>query len=130
MEVVNRIEIALEVGPIDGPTVQRLKDAGFTVYKGNRSWRVIAEADPNERSPVIAQATSVATDILIDFRLDPLHFPPTITLRYPDAELERAVGQLVLEDARRASDPDPLPRLKRKWWQKQMELGLGERKGD
>ncbi|MGC4174722.1 hypothetical protein [Demequina sp.] len=127
---MTRLEIALEVAPIDAPTVQRLKDAGLEVYKGNRTWRVVAYAEPNESTPVRQQAINLANDILIDFRLDPLHRPPTVTLRYPDGETEQAVGDLLLEDARRASDPDPLPRPKRKWWQKQMELGLGERKGD
>ena len=130
MEQMSHIEIALEVAPIDAPTVQRLKDAGFAVYKGNRSWRVVAEADPKEDVSIVQQATSLANDILIDFRLNPLHHPPSVTLRYPDGELEQAIGDLLLEDARRANDPDPLPRPKRKWWQKQMELGLGERKGD
>lgn len=127
---VHRIEIALEVGPIDAPTIARLKDAGFEVYKGNRTWRVVASTNPSDKEPVLDQAISLASDILIDFRLDPLHAPPTVSLRYPDDALETAMGDLVLEDARRASDPDPLPRPKRKWWQKQMELGLGERKGD
>ena len=27
---------------------------------------------------------NLANDILIDFRLDPLHAPPTVTLRYLD----------------------------------------------
>jgi hypothetical protein len=127
---VKRIEIALEVGPIDPETVERLKSAGFTVFKGNRSWRVVAETAPKDGQPVLTQAVTFANDILIDFRLDPLHTPPSVTLRYPDGVLDRAIGELVLEDARRASDPDPIPRPKRKWWQKQMELGLGERKGD
>jgi hypothetical protein len=130
MDHVSHIEIALEVAPIDPPTVQRLKDAGFAVYKGNRSWRVVAESDAEASRPVIQQATSLANDILIDFHLNPMHSPPSVTLRYPDGELEQAIGDLLLEDARRASDPDPLPRPKRRWWQKQMELGLGERKGD
>jgi len=127
---MSRIEIALEVGPIDGPTVTRLKDAGFEVFKGNRTWRVVASADPSDKEPVLAQAVTIANDILIDFRLNPLHSPPAVTLRYPESIIETAIGDLVLEDARRASDPDPIPRPPRRWWQKQMELGLGERKGD
>jgi hypothetical protein len=127
---VQRIQLALEVGPIDGPTVQRLKDAGFEVYKGNRTWRVIAETAPADGQSVLTQATNFANDILIDFRLTPLQRPPAVTLRYSDGEIDRALGELVLEDARRASDPDPLQRAPRKWWKKQMELGLGERKGD
>lgn len=130
MEVMTHIEIALEVAPIDATTVQRLKDAGYAVYKGNRSWRVVAQAEPSESVPVLQQATTLANDILIDFALAPLHRPPSVTLRYPDGEVDQAIGDLLLEDARRANDPDPLPRPKRRWWQKQMELGLGERKGD
>ena len=114
---VHRLEIALEVGPIDGPTVVRLKDAGFVVYEGERTWRVVALADSDDEMPVFAQAMSLANDILIDFRLDPLRSPPTVSLRYPDEQVERAMGDLVLDDARRASDPDPLQRPERRWWQ-------------
>jgi hypothetical protein len=115
---MTRIEIAVEVGAIDAPTVQRLKDAGFDVYQGGDSWRVIAHEDTDPSIPVNDQAMNLASDILIDFRLDPLHSPPTVTLRYEDGAMEKALGDLVLEDARRASDPDPLVVMERRWWRK------------
>lgn|GEM_PF-2022425 len=127
---VNVIEIAVEVAPIGAPVIERLKQAGYSVYQGKDTWRVMAEFQPKGAEPVTTQAINLANDILLDFRLDPLHSPPTVVLRSPDALMEAAVGELVLEDARRANDPDPLQRAKRKWWQRQMELGLGERKGD
>ena len=127
---MERIEVALEVGPIEPTTVERLKAAGFAVYKAATTWRVVAEVHPDPRRPLTEQARERVTDIIIDFRLDPLHTPPSFALRDPDAAVERAAGELVLEDARRSSDPDPLPVQRRRWWQKQMELGLGERKGD
>lgn len=130
MERVTRIELAVEVAPIDASTVQRLKAAGFDVYQGKQSWRVVARTDPSDKEPLFTQAINLVNDILIDFRLDPLHHPPAVTLRYEGGEVERAMGELILEDARRANDPDPLQIMRRKWWQKQMELGLGERKGD
>ena len=127
---VERFEFALEVGPIEPEVVARLNEAGFSVYKGNRSWRVIAQGHPDGRQTIFDQAMAMASDILLDFRLKPLHAPPTVALRDPDAMVDTAMAELVLEDARRSYDPDPLPRQRRRWWEKQMELGLGERKGD
>ncbi len=115
---MTRIEIAVEVGTIDTPTAQRLKDAGFNVYQAGDSWRVIAHEDTDPGIPVKDQAMNLATDIIIDFRLDPLHSPPTVTLRYEDGGIEKALGDLVLEDARRANDPDPLEVMERRWWRK------------
>jgi len=127
---MTRIEIALEVGAISAPTVQRLKDAGFSVYQGKRSWRVVARDDADPSLSINDQAMSLANDILIDFRLEPLHAPPTITLRYLDLGVETGLGELILEDARRASDPDPLTVMKNSRWRKQRDLGLGEHAGD
>jgi hypothetical protein len=127
---VERYEIAIEVGPISPDTVARLKEAGHAVYRGNRTWRVVATERVLGRDSVRAQAHVLAAGILNEFELDPLHEPPTVVLRDPDASLDAATSELLLEDARRSYDPDPLTRPRRKWWQRQMELGLGERKGD
>ena len=127
---MTRIEIALEVGAIDAPTVERLKTAGFTVYQGEQSWRVVAQEDADPKISINDQAMDLANDILIDFRLDPLHAPPTITLRYLDLGLETGLGELILEDARRANDPDPLTVMKRSRGHRQRGLGLGEHAGD
>ena len=127
---MKRIEIAVEVAPIGASVVERLKAGGYTVYQGKDTWRVVAQFEPQGAEPIATQALDLAHDILLDYRLNPLHSPPTVVLRDADALMEAAMGELVLEDARRANDPDPLQRVKRKWWQRQMELGLGERKGD
>lgn len=115
---MTRIEIALEVDAVDAAVVQRLKDAGLEVYQGERSWRVIAHEDADPAIPIKDQAMNLANDILIDFRLKPLHVPPIVTLRYEDGAMETALGDLVLEDARRSNDPDPLQRVDRHWWHK------------
>ncbi len=127
---MERIEVALEVGPVEPATVERLKADGYAVYKFATSWRVVGEFRPDSGQPVMEQARIRVHDILIDYRLKPLHTPPQFAIRDPDADLDRAAGELILEDARRADDPDPIPVRRRRWWQKQMELGLGERKGD
>ena len=119
MVTMERIELALEVGPIPAATDARLNDAGYEVYQGRQTWRVIAETEADGgREQLLDRAMMLANDILIDFRLDPLHRPPTVTLRYPNAAIDLAVGSLVLEDARRASDPDPLAVHDRSWWHK------------
>ena len=46
---MTRIEIALEVGAINAPPSQRLKDAGFDVYQGEQSWRVVAQDEADRR---------------------------------------------------------------------------------
>lgn len=127
---MERFDVAVEVGPIAPTTVQRLKDAGHTVYQGSRTWRVITTVSVDPARSIREHAADIANNILIDYRLDPLHSPPTVVVRDPDALYDLAAAELILEDARRASDPDPLQRHPRKWWKKQMELGLGERKGD
>lgn len=127
---MERFDVAVEVGPIAPPVVERLKDDGHTVYQGKRTWRVITTVPVDPARSVREHASDVAANLIIDYRLDPLHTPPTVVVRDPDAIYDVAAAELILEDARRASDPDPLTRHKRRWWQKQMELGLGERKGD
>lgn len=127
---MQRFEVAIEVGPIDAPTIDRLKDAGHVVYRGNRSWRVVATAPVTGRDSVRAQAHVLAAHIIESFGLDSLTDPPSLALRDPDALIDEATTELLLDDIRKAYDPDPLPRPRRKWWQRQMELGLGERKGD
>lgn len=127
---MDRFEIALEVAPIEPDVVEALKGAGHTVYRGSASWRVVAIGPAVPWKPVRDQANAFAHDLVLDFGLVPLNLPPVVALRDPDATLDTIAAELVLEDARRAYDPDPLTRAPRRWWQKQMELGLGERKGD
>jgi hypothetical protein len=126
---MERVDISVEVGPIDPTTVQQLKDAGFAVYRGSRSWRVVRTEKVVGRDSVRSQAHALARSLVRDYALTMLTDPPSIALRDPDSELDTVAARLLLEDARRASDPDPLPRPPRKWYQRAMELGLGERKG-
>lgn len=127
---VNLFEVAVEVGPIDPDTLARLKDAGHAVYKGPKAWYVVAQHESAGESSKRAQAHVFVRDLIADYGLEQLSEPPVYSLRDPEAAIDAGVANLILEDARRAYDPDPLPRPKRKWWQRQMELGLGERKGD
>lgn len=117
---VKRFELALDVGPIDPDTVTRLKDAGFEVYRGAKSWRVTAVADAIGDHSIRAQAHVMVRDIIADFGLEQLSEPPLYSVRDPEAEIDAGVASLIIEDARRAYDPDPLQRVKRKWWQKQL----------
>ena len=61
MVTMERIELALEVGPIPPPTIVRLKEAGFSVYQGPHSWRVIAEtAADGSREQLLDRAMTLA----------------------------------------------------------------------
>lgn len=125
---MERVEIWVEVAPIPDDALERLKRAGYAVYRKGESWRVVANERVAGEDSVRSQAHAIARSIVRDFGLQTLTDPPSVTLRDPDSELDTVAARLILEDARRASDPDPLPRPKRKWYQRAMELGLGERK--
>ena len=126
---MKRFELAVEVDAIDAETIERLKADGYSVFRGKRSWRVQVIRDVLSQDAVAAQAHAAAIEIVRDYGLSATSDPPTHFLRDPDGPMDER-PDLVLADARRAEDPDPLPRPKRKWYQKAMELGLGERKGD
>lgn len=124
-----RIEVSIEVGPIDLPTIDALKAAGHAVFRGSQSWRVDVIEPVIAPNAIRAQAHVLVRRIIEDFHLTPLSDPPKFGLRDPD-DLDLPGAQLMLEGVRRAYEPDPLPRPKRRWYQRAMELGLGERKGD
>lgn len=124
-----KFEMSIEVGPIPPEVVERLKSAGHSVYRGNPSWRVEAAAPVLGKRSVRAQAQALATKIVKDFGLEVITNPPVISLRDPDV-VHKMRSDFILDRERRAYDPLPLSRPKRKWWQRAMELGLGERKGD
>lgn len=125
---MKRIELSIEVGPIDLDTIARLNDAGHQVYQGTVSWRVTAQAQVVGNDSVRAQAHVVARQLVRDFALTTVTDPPALSLRDPDTVIDALGTGLLLDEIRRSYDPDPLPRPKRKWYQKAMELGLGERK--
>lgn len=127
--MTQRIEVSIEVGPIEPDTVEALKAAGFAVYRGPRSWRVDAIEPVIAPTAIRAQAHVLMRRIVDDFGLETLTEPPAFALRDPD-DLDAPGTELMLDDIRRAYQPDPLPRQRRRWYQRMMELGLGERKGD
>lgn len=124
-----RIKVSIEVGPIDQPTIDALKAAGHVVYRDKQSWRVDVIEDVISPTAIRAQAHVLVRRVIEDFGLQPLSDPPRFGLRDPD-DLDLPGAQLMLEGVRRSYDADPLERPKRRWYQRAMELGLGERKGD
>lgn len=127
--MISRFEVSIEVAPIDPDKVESLKAAGHSVYRGPTSWRVDAIAPVVAQGSVRAQAHVLMRSIVEQFELETLTDPPSFALRDPD-DYDTPAAQLMLEDVRRAYDPDPLTRARRRWYQRWMELGLGERKGD
>lgn len=121
--------MAVEVGPIVPETVERLKADGFAVFRGQESWRVQRMFPVLSDGTVRAQAHAYALKVIDTYGLTALSDPPALSLRSPDVGLDER-PDLVLSDNLRSYDPDPRPRPKRKWYQRAMELGLGERKGD
>lgn len=126
---MERFEVTIEVGPIAMDTVERLKAAGYAVFRGRDSWRVEATARVLGQDSVRAQAHVLVRAVLADYSLTPMSEPPAYSLRDPD-DAGSAGAYVMLHDLNRAYDPPPLARAPRKWWQRAMELGLGERKGD
>ena len=122
------MQIAIEVGPIAAATQLRLEAAGHRVVHVHGRWRVIVSAPVVGSSSVRAQAHVIAHDVIHDFSLEALSSPPAVAVRDPDTLLDLAGTALMLDGVRRSYDPDPLDRGEPHWWQKQMELGLGERK--
>lgn len=125
---MERIQLSVEVAAIADDVVAELKAAGHEVFQGRSSWRVVTTVPTAGEGSVRAQAHDAARRIIREFGLQTLTDPPALSLRDPDTLIDTQGTNLVLDEVRRAYDPDPTPRPKRKWYQKQMELGLGERK--
>lgn len=123
-------ELSLEVAPLQPDVVAQLKAAGHGVLAGADSWRVITTFDVAGSGSVRAQAHAVSRGLIKEFQLELISDPPALSLRDPEAVLDERGTALMLAELRKAYDPDPLPRPKRKYYQRAMELGLGERKGD
>ena len=121
--------MSIEVEPLGPDTVAALKAAGHRVFRSDDEWRVQVSAPAYGSNSLRAQAHVLVADTLADFSLAPTTQPPTYSLRDPEGDPD-ARPDLLLRENERAYDPDPLARPRRKWWQRAMELGLGERKGD
>lgn len=126
---MKRYEVSVDVEPIDMGVVADLKAAGHRVYRGPTHWRVVASAAAVGQGSVRSQAHVLVNDLIADYALTATTAPPTCTLRDPDAGLDDR-PDLLLSDNEKSYQPDPLGRRPRKWWERAMELGLGERKGD
>ncbi|MCJ7827064.1 MAG: hypothetical protein MUP36_02340 [Demequinaceae bacterium] len=126
---MKRFEVTIEVGPIGPETVERHKTDGYAVFKGRGGWRVQKTEGVLAAGSIRAQAHYLALCTIDRYGLTRLTDPPVLALRDPDAGLDER-PDLILSDTDRSYDPIPLPRAKRKWYQRAMELGLGERKGD
>jgi len=122
------MQIAIEVGPVPARAQARLEAAGHAVHHHDDQWRVIVDARVIGQTSVRAQAHVIAHDVVHDFGLTALSSPPALAIRDPDGALDVAGTEVMLDGVRRSYDPDPLDQRGARWWQRQMELGLGERK--
>jgi hypothetical protein len=122
------MQIAIEVGPVPADALARLQANGHQVHHVHEQWRVVVMARVLGASSVRAQAHVLAHDIIHDFGLTALSAPPAVAIRDPDTVLDLADTEVMLDGVRRSYDPDPLVRARPHWWQRHMELGLGERK--
>ncbi len=122
------MQIAIEVGPVPAEARARLEAAGHAVHCHGDQWRVIVDARVIGQTSVRSQAHVIAHDLVHDFGLTALSSPPAIALRDPDGALDVAGTEVMLDGVRRSYDPDPLDQPGPHWWQRHMELGLGERK--
>lgn len=123
---MKRFHISVEVAPIDPGVVERLKAAGFAVFRGRRSWRVESTQPVLGRESVRSQAHVFVRQAIEEFGLVPLADPPAFTLRDPDGGMDDR-PDLVLGDARRADDPQPMKPPKHRWYQHDLDLDLRER---
>jgi len=108
------IEISIEVEEPTSSQIARLEAAGHRVFRGSLGWRVIVRAVAISDGSRRALAHVITRQVIGDFGLLTISDPPAMSLRDPDGDIDLRVGSLVLEDARRASDPDPLQRLSRR----------------
>lgn len=122
------MQIAIEVGPVPADALARLEAAGHHVLHAGDQWRVIVTARVLGATSVRAQAHVIAHDVLHDYGLEALSSPPAVAIRDPDTILDLADTEVMLDGVRRSYDPDPLLQPRPHWWQRHMELGLGERK--
>ncbi|WP_144276418.1 hypothetical protein [Demequina sp. NBRC 110053] len=125
---MERVQLAIEVGPVTADARARLEAAGHHVRHDGQGWKVIVEAKILGQHSVRAQAHVLAHDLLHDFELEALTQPPAIAIRDPDGVLDIADTEVMLDGVRRSYDPDPLRREVPHWWQRHVELGLGERR--
>lgn len=102
------IELSVEIAQPSPEAEARLEAAGYTLFRSSLGWRVVFVTTLIGDQSLRSHAHLVARELVRDFGLAALTEPPTVSLHDPDGDIDVRVGSLVLEDARRASDPDPL----------------------
>lgn len=108
------IELSVEVERPSTEAAALLQSAGYSLYRSPLGWRVVFVTALIGTDSVRSHAHLVARELIATFSLVALTEPPTVSLHDLDGDLDLKVGSLVLEDARRASDPDPIRLLTRK----------------
>lgn len=119
---MHRVHVAIEVGPLDSATIERLKGDGYAVFRGKTTWRVERTEEVVASSNVTAQAHAFVVDTVRRYRLPKLTDPPVYVLHDPDAGLDDR-PDLIIDDARRAANPDPLRNPLRRWFQTERSAG-------
>lgn len=108
------IELSIEVARPTPESAARLEAAGYTLFRSALGWRVVFVTTLVGSQSLRSHAHLVARELVYDFGLTALTEPPTVSLHDPDGDIDLMMASLVLDDARRASDPDPLRILSRK----------------
>jgi hypothetical protein len=121
---MSAIELSIGVYQPSRDAAARLEQAGHRLYVSHLGWRVIVTMRLLGTESRRSHAHVVARDLIRDFGLEAVTEPPTVSLHDPEGDIDLKIASLVLEDARRASDPDPLQvftgrgnkREKRDWY--------------
>lgn len=107
-------ELSIEVRQPSPVAIARLENAGHRLYASHLGWRLIVTAKLLGTISVRSHAHVIARDLIREFDLEAVTEPPTVSLHDPQGDIDLKIASLVLEDARRASDPDPLQVFSRK----------------
>lgn len=102
------IELSVEVARPSPESAAQLEYAGYTLFHSSLGWRVVFVAEVVGSQSLRSHAHLIARELIRDFGLTALTEPPTVSLHDPDGDIDLKIASLVIEDARRASDPDPL----------------------
>ncbi|WP_062208212.1 hypothetical protein [Demequina oxidasica] len=118
------IELSIEVARPSADVAARLEAAGYELYQSILGWRVVFSTTLGGTQSLRSHAHLIARELIADFGLTSLTEPPTVSLHDPDGDIDLKIASLVLEDARRASDPDPLQILSRRELKRMQSYGI------
>lgn len=108
------LELSIEVRNPSRGAVARIEKAGHRLYVNHLGWHLIVTTSLLGTLSLRSHAHVIARDLIAEFGLQAVTEPPTVSLHDPEGDMDLLIAGLVLEDARRASDPDPLQVLSRK----------------